>query len=136
MRIAQSISVCWPARRGSGEIAKSSELDPVSSSAMAESGAYYQLRDYQSLVEASAGEWFLIRMNGLNTILSASAMKAQENHWKRFPEYQKAIEIRMAITMPPLRSRTRLQRSAEEPKRRRSFMTSRENRKVAMFRRI
>src|SRR6267142_2436912 len=35
-------------------------------------------------LKQAAGEWFLIRMNGLNTILSASAMKAQENHWKRF----------------------------------------------------
>src|SRR6266852_1868417 len=35
------------------EIAKSSELDPGPSSAMAESAAYYQLRDYQSMVEAS-----------------------------------------------------------------------------------
>jgi hypothetical protein len=35
------------------EAARSSELDPGPSSAMAESGVYYQLRDYEGLVEAS-----------------------------------------------------------------------------------
>jgi len=118
------------------EIAKSSELDPGPSSAMAESGAYYQLRITKVWLKQAAGEWFLIRMNGLNTILSASAMKVQENYWKRFLSIRRQLRYRMAITMPPLRSRTRLQRSAEKLKRRKSFMTSSENRKVAMFRRI
>src|SRR5882762_1421519 len=81
-------------------------------------------------------EWFLLRMNGLNTIISASAMKVQENYWKRFLSIRRQLRYRMVITMPPLRWRTRLRRSAEKPNRRRSFMTSSENRKVAMFRRI
>jgi len=91
------------------EIAKSSELDLGPSSAMTESGAYYQLRDYQSLVEASRREWFPIRMNGLNTTISASAMKVQEHYWKRFLSIRKRLRCRMAIRIPPLRWRTRLQ---------------------------
>src|SRR6266446_1823366 len=75
------------------EIAKSSELDPGPSSAMAESAVYYQLRDYQSLVEAgrrgvvsSPNEWvehynLAIGYEGTGKLLEAIS------------EYQKAIEV-------------------------------------------
>jgi TolB-like protein/DNA-binding winged helix-turn-helix (wHTH) protein/Flp pilus assembly protein TadD len=75
------------------EIAKSSELDPGPSSGMAESAAYYQLRDYQSLVEASRrgvvsspNEWtehysLGVGYEGIGRLLEAIS------------EYQKAIEI-------------------------------------------
>src|SRR3989442_1661398 len=60
-------------------------------------------------LKQAEGEWFLLRMNGLNTIISASAMKVQENYWRRFLSIRRQLRYRMAITMPPLRSRTRLQ---------------------------
>src|SRR6266513_2269859 len=73
------------------EIAKSNELDPGPSSAMTESAAYYQLRDYQSLVEASRrgmlsspNEWtehYNLGVGYEGTVLEAIS------------EYQKAIEI-------------------------------------------
>jgi TolB-like protein/DNA-binding winged helix-turn-helix (wHTH) protein/Flp pilus assembly protein TadD len=75
------------------EIAKSSELDPGPSSGMAESAAYYQLRDYQSLVEASRrgvvsspNEWtehfnLGVGYEGTGKLLEAIS------------EYQKAIEM-------------------------------------------
>ena len=75
------------------EIAKSSQLDPGPSSAMAEASAYYQLRDYQSLVEASRrgiaanpNEWVQhynlgIGYEGTGKLLEAVA------------QYQKAVEL-------------------------------------------
>src|SRR6266850_380738 len=75
------------------EIAKSSELDPGPSSAMAESGAYYQLRDYQSLVEASRrgvvsypNEWTEHYTLGVGYEGTGKPLEA-------ISEYQKAIEI-------------------------------------------
>src|SRR6266404_463297 len=75
------------------EVAKSSEMDPGPSSAMTESGAYYQLRDYNALLEASRrgvvsnpNEWveheFLaVGYEGTGKLLEATA------------EYQKAVEM-------------------------------------------
>ena len=75
------------------EITRSRELDPGPSSGMAESAAYYQLRDYQSLVEASRrgvvsspNEWtqhynLAIGYEGTGKLLEAIS------------EYQKAIEV-------------------------------------------
>jgi TolB-like protein/DNA-binding winged helix-turn-helix (wHTH) protein/Flp pilus assembly protein TadD len=75
------------------EIAKSSELDPGPSSAMAESAAYYQLRDYQSLVEASRrgmvsspNEWTQHYNLGIGYEGTGKLLEA-------ISEYQKAIEI-------------------------------------------
>jgi tetratricopeptide (TPR) repeat protein len=75
------------------EIAKSSELDPGPSSAMAESAAYYQLRDYQSLVEASRrgvvsspNEWTEHYNLGVGYEGTGKLLEA-------ISEYQKAIEI-------------------------------------------
>jgi TolB-like protein/DNA-binding winged helix-turn-helix (wHTH) protein/Flp pilus assembly protein TadD len=75
------------------EIAKSSQLDPGPSSAMAESAAYYQLRDYQSLVEASRrgvvsypNEWVEHYTLGVGYEGTGKLLEA-------ISEYQKAIEI-------------------------------------------
>ena len=75
------------------EIAKSSELDPGPSSGMAESAAYYQLRDYQSLVEASRrgvvsspNEWTEHYNLGVGYEGTGKTLEA-------ISEYQKAIEI-------------------------------------------
>jgi TolB-like protein/DNA-binding winged helix-turn-helix (wHTH) protein/Flp pilus assembly protein TadD len=75
------------------EIAKSSELDPGPGSTMAESAAYYQLRDYQSLVEASRrgvvsspNEWTEHYNLGVGYEGTGKLLEA-------ISEYQKAIEI-------------------------------------------
>ncbi|HTF26078.1 MAG TPA: winged helix-turn-helix domain-containing protein [Candidatus Limnocylindria bacterium] len=75
------------------EIAKSNELDPGPSSAMTESAAYYQLRDYQSLVEASRrgmvsspNEWTEHYNLGVGYEGTGKLLEA-------ISEYQKAIEI-------------------------------------------
>jgi len=74
------------------EIAKSNELDPGPSSAMTESAAYYQLRDYQSLVEASRrgmvsspNEWTEHYNLGVGYEGTGKLLEA-------ISEYQKAIE--------------------------------------------
>jgi len=75
------------------EIAKSSELDPGPSSAMAESAAYYQLRDYQSLIEVSRrgvasypNEWVEHYTLGVGYEGTGKRLEA-------ISEYQKAIEM-------------------------------------------
>jgi TolB-like protein/DNA-binding winged helix-turn-helix (wHTH) protein/Flp pilus assembly protein TadD len=75
------------------EIAKSSELDPGPSSGMAESAAYYQLRDYQSLVEASRrgvvsspNEWTEHYNLGVGYEGTGKPLEA-------ISEYQRAIEL-------------------------------------------
>jgi TolB-like protein/DNA-binding winged helix-turn-helix (wHTH) protein/Flp pilus assembly protein TadD len=75
------------------EIAKSGELDPGPSSAVAESAVYYQLRDYQSLVEASRrgvvsypNEWVEHYTLGVGYEGTGKLLEA-------ISEYQKAIEI-------------------------------------------
>jgi tetratricopeptide (TPR) repeat protein len=75
------------------EIAKSGELDPGPSSAMTESAAYYQLRDYQSLAEASRigvvsypNEWVEHYSLGVGYEGTGKRLEA-------ISEYQKAIEM-------------------------------------------
>lgn len=75
------------------EIAKSNELDPGPSSAMTESGAYYQLRDYESLVETSRrgvasypDEW--VEHNSLGVGYEGTGKRLEA-----ISEYQKAIEM-------------------------------------------
>jgi len=75
------------------EITRSRELDPGPSSGMAESAAYYQLRDYQSLVEASRrgvvsspNEWTQHYNLGIGYEGTGKLLEA-------ISEYQKAIEI-------------------------------------------
>jgi tetratricopeptide (TPR) repeat protein len=75
------------------EIARSSELDPGPSSAMAESAVYYQLRDYQGLVEASRRgvvsyphEWTEHYNLGVGYEGTGKLLEA-------ISEYQKAIEM-------------------------------------------
>jgi tetratricopeptide (TPR) repeat protein len=75
------------------EIAKSNELDPGVSSAMTESGAYYQLRDYEGLVESSRrgvasypNEWVEHHSLGVGYEGTGKRLEA-------ISEYQKAIEM-------------------------------------------
>jgi tetratricopeptide (TPR) repeat protein len=74
-------------------MAKSNELDPGPSSAMTESGAYYQLRDYESLVEASRrgvtsypNEWVEHKYLGVGYEGTGKILEAAS-------EYQKAVEM-------------------------------------------
>ena len=75
------------------EVAKSIELDPGPSSVLAESGVYYQLRDYERLVEVSRrgvasnpGEW--VEHNSLGVGYEATGKRLEA-----ISEYQKAIEL-------------------------------------------
>jgi TolB-like protein/DNA-binding winged helix-turn-helix (wHTH) protein/Flp pilus assembly protein TadD len=75
------------------EIAKSKELDPGPSSAMAESATYYQLRDYKSLIEASRrslasnpNEWVEHNNLGVGYAGTGKLLEAVS-------EYQKAVEM-------------------------------------------
>ncbi len=75
------------------EIAKSNELDPGPSSAMTESGAYFQLREYERLVETSRrgvtsypNEWVEHYNLGIGYEGTGKLLEA-------ISEYQKAIEI-------------------------------------------
>ncbi|HXM99006.1 MAG TPA: winged helix-turn-helix domain-containing protein [Candidatus Dormibacteraeota bacterium] len=75
------------------EIAKSNELDPGPSSAMTESAAYYQLREYESLVEAGRrgvasypNEWVEHRDLGAGYEGTGKPLEA-------ISEYEKAIEM-------------------------------------------
>jgi TolB-like protein/DNA-binding winged helix-turn-helix (wHTH) protein/Flp pilus assembly protein TadD len=75
------------------EVAKSNELDPGPSSAMAESAAYYHLREYKSLAEAgrrgvvsNPNEWTAHFNLGIGYEGTGKLLEA-------ISEYQKAIEI-------------------------------------------
>jgi len=75
------------------EVAKSNELDPGPSSAVAESATYYQLRDYERLVEASRRgvasnpkEWVEYYNLGVGYEGTGRLLEA-------ISEYQKAIEM-------------------------------------------
>jgi len=75
------------------EVAKSNELDPGPSSAMAESATYYQLRDYERLVEASRRgvasnpkEWVEYYNLGVGYEGTGKLLEA-------ISEYQKAVEL-------------------------------------------
>jgi TolB-like protein/DNA-binding winged helix-turn-helix (wHTH) protein/Flp pilus assembly protein TadD len=75
------------------EVAKSNELDPGPGSAMTELGAYYQLRDYESLVETGrrgvasySDEWVEHYSLGIGYEGTGKRLEA-------ISEYQKAIEM-------------------------------------------
>ncbi len=75
------------------ELAKSLELDPGPSSAITESGTYYQLRDFDRLVEASQrglisnpGEWIVHYYLGIGYGATGKRVQA-------ISEYQKAVEL-------------------------------------------
>ena len=75
------------------ELAKSLELDPGPSSAITESGTYYQLRDFDRLVEASQrglisnpGEWIMHFYLGIGYDATGKRVQA-------ISEYQKAVEL-------------------------------------------
>lgn len=91
----RSIYLGFAGRRAEAlaEIAKSSELDPGPSSAMAESETYYQLRDFAGLVEASRrgvvshpNEWFEHYALGVGYEGTGKRLEA-------ISEYQKAVEM-------------------------------------------
>jgi TolB-like protein/DNA-binding winged helix-turn-helix (wHTH) protein/Flp pilus assembly protein TadD len=75
------------------ELAKSIELDPGPSSAITESGTYYQLRDFEHLVEASQrgltsnpNEWLVHYYLGIGYQATGKRVQA-------ISEYQKAVEL-------------------------------------------
>jgi TolB-like protein/DNA-binding winged helix-turn-helix (wHTH) protein/Flp pilus assembly protein TadD len=75
------------------EVAKSKEIDPSPNSAMTEAGAYYQLRDYASLVDtarrsvaSNPNEWTGYYNLGIGYEGSGKILEA-------ISEYQKAIEL-------------------------------------------
>ena len=75
------------------EIARSRELDPTSSFALAESCAYYLLRDYSGLIEAGRrgvasdpNEWMEHLLLGIGYEGTGKPLEA-------IPEYQKAIDM-------------------------------------------
>jgi TolB-like protein/DNA-binding winged helix-turn-helix (wHTH) protein/Flp pilus assembly protein TadD len=75
------------------DLSKSRELDPGPNSAMTEAAAYYQLRNYESLVEASrrgialnANEWLEYYNLGVGYEGAGKLLEA-------IPEYQKALEM-------------------------------------------
>lgn len=91
----RSIFLGFTGRRAEAlaEVAKSKELDPGPSSAMAESATYYQLRDYKSLVEASRravvsnpNEWTEHYSLGVGYEGTGKLLEA-------ISEYQKAVEM-------------------------------------------
>jgi TolB-like protein/DNA-binding winged helix-turn-helix (wHTH) protein/Tfp pilus assembly protein PilF len=75
------------------ELKKSIEMDPTPSSALTEAGTYYQLRDYEGLVEArrrgvtsNPGEWLEHYYLGIGYEGTGKRLEA-------ISEYQQAIEI-------------------------------------------
>ena len=91
----RSIFLSFAGRRAEAlaEVGKSKELDPGPSSAMAESGVYYQLRDWERLVEASSrgvvsnpNEWVEHDSLGVGYEGTGKLLEA-------ISEYQKAIEL-------------------------------------------
>jgi TolB-like protein/DNA-binding winged helix-turn-helix (wHTH) protein/Tfp pilus assembly protein PilF len=75
------------------EVAKSIEIDPGPSSAITEVGAYYQLREFDHLVEASErgvisnpNEWLMHYYLGLGYQATGKRLQAVS-------EYQKAVEL-------------------------------------------
>ena len=91
----RSIFLSFTGRRAEAlaEIAKSSAMDPGPSSAMAESAAYYQLRDYEGLVEAgrrgvvsNPNEWVEHYNLGVGYEGTGKRLEA-------ISEYQKAVEM-------------------------------------------
>jgi TolB-like protein/DNA-binding winged helix-turn-helix (wHTH) protein/Flp pilus assembly protein TadD len=91
----RSVYLSFAGRRAEAlaEMAKSSELDPGPSSTIAESGVYYQLRDYKDLVEASRrglasnpNEWYEHYQLGVGYEGTGKLLEA-------ISEYQKAVEM-------------------------------------------
>jgi TolB-like protein/Flp pilus assembly protein TadD len=91
----RSLYLSFSGRRAEAlaEVAKSSQLDPGPGSTMVESGVYYQLRDYQALVEASRrgvvsnpNEWLEHYNLGVGYEGTGKLLEA-------ISEYQKAVEI-------------------------------------------
>ena len=116
------------------EIAKSKEINPGPSSTMAEEGVYYQLRDYQGLVDASrrgvAGnphEWVEHYNLGIGYEGTGKMLEA-------ISEYQKAIEMSGGDRTRLPRLPTHMRPSGEGPKQTRSCMTLSKEREMAMFR--
>jgi TolB-like protein/DNA-binding winged helix-turn-helix (wHTH) protein/Tfp pilus assembly protein PilF len=91
----RSLYLSFSGRRAEAlaEVAKSSQLDPGPGSTMVESGVYYQLRDYEALVEASRrgvvsnpNEWLEHYNLGVGYEGTGKLLEA-------ISEYQKAVEI-------------------------------------------
>jgi TolB-like protein/DNA-binding winged helix-turn-helix (wHTH) protein len=91
----RSIFLGFTGRRGEAlaEVAKSNAMDPGPSSAMAEAAAYYQLRDYEGLVEAGRRG---VVSNPDEWVQHYNLAIGYEGTGKRLEavsEYQKAVEM-------------------------------------------
>jgi Flp pilus assembly protein TadD len=75
------------------EITRSRELEPSSSFDTAESAAYYQLREYEHLVEASQRGVASNRNGWLEHYFLGLGYEGLGKRLEAIPEYQKAVEI-------------------------------------------
>ena len=75
------------------EVAKSNELDPGPSSTMTESGAYYQLRDYQGLVEAGRSGIVSFPNEWIEHYHLGAGYEGTGKYLEALSEYQKAAEL-------------------------------------------
>jgi TolB-like protein/DNA-binding winged helix-turn-helix (wHTH) protein/Tfp pilus assembly protein PilF len=83
----------WRGRRAEAlaEIAKSRELEPSYSFAVTESAAYYQLRDYEGLVEASRRGMISEPNEWLEHYFLGVGYEGTGKRLEAIPEYQKAV---------------------------------------------
>jgi len=75
------------------EVAKSNELDPGPSSTMTESGVYYQLRDYQGLVEAGRSGIVSFPNEWIEHYHLGAGYEGTGKYLEALSEYQKAAEL-------------------------------------------
>jgi tetratricopeptide (TPR) repeat protein len=75
------------------DLTKSRELDPGPNSAMAEAAAYYQLRNYEDLIEASRRGIALNANEWLNYYSLGMGYEGEGKVLEAIPEYQKALEM-------------------------------------------
>lgn len=91
----RSIFLSFSGRRAEAlaEIAKSNELDPGPSSAIAESEAYYQLRDYEGLLEASRKGAVSYPNEWVEHYYLGAGYEGTGKRLEAISEYLKAVEM-------------------------------------------
>ena len=92
---SRSSFLAWSGRRAEAfaEIIKAREIDPGYSSAACESANYFQLRDYESLMEVSRRGIVSDPNEWLEPYFLGVAYEALGRRSEAIPEYQKAIEL-------------------------------------------
>ncbi|HEV2699207.1 MAG TPA: tetratricopeptide repeat protein, partial [Terriglobales bacterium] len=76
-----------------GEVAKSNEIDPGPSSAMTEAAVYYQLREWERLVEASRRGVIAYPNEWVEHLNLGVGYEATGKQLEAIAEYQKALEM-------------------------------------------